>query len=166
MNVSIETDRLLFRAPINEDIIPIYEIQSDPIAMKYTIITTSINETEKRIQDYERERTELGFAPWTIILKEENRVIGWGGLNIDPYDPGWGVEVIYYFHPGYWGRGFGTELVKISIEKGFTDHKLKEIHAFAHPNNKASIKVLEKNGFTFQCYEVKLSRNHYVIVRE
>ena len=40
---------------------------------------------------------------------------------------------------------------------------MKEIHAFAHPENGASIKVLQKNGFLFQGFESKLNRNHYVL---
>lgn len=166
MNDVSESDRLLYRPLENKDIDPLFQIQSDPIAMKYTICTKTREETEKRLKAYEKGKEELGFAPWTIIIKSENKVIGWGGLNIDPFDPGWGVEVIYFFHPQYWGRGFGSELVKLSIEKGFSIHKLKEINAFAHPENKASIRVLEKSGFNFLRFESKLNRNHYLITRK
>jgi ribosomal-protein-alanine N-acetyltransferase len=163
MNNVIETDLLLFRPFIPEDIDPLYRIQSDPIAMKYTICTKSRDETENRVCAYAMEEKELGYAPWTIIFRPEKKVIGWGGLNIDPFDPGWGVEVIYFFHPNYWGTGFGSELVRISVNQGFYKHKLREIHAFAHKDNIASIRVLAKNRFQFMRYESKLNRNHYHI---
>ena len=117
------------------------------------------------MEAYSKEEAEIGFAPWTIISKADNEVIGWGGLNIDPFDPGWGIEVIYFFHPKYWGKGYGTEVVRISIDEGFSTHNIQEIHAFAHPDNTGSIRVLEKNGFIFTRYEVKLNRNHYIITK-
>jgi ribosomal-protein-alanine N-acetyltransferase len=166
MNNEIQTDLLLLRPFIPEDIDPLYKIQSDPIAMKYTICTKSRNETESRLNAYAKEVKELGFAPWTIILRSEKKVIGWGGLNTDPFDPGWGIEVVYFFHPNYWGKGFGTELVKISINQGFYKYKIREIHAFAHKDNIASIRALTKNKFKYLRFESKLNRNHYIITME
>jgi ribosomal-protein-alanine N-acetyltransferase len=165
VNPVVRTDRLLLRPPTDEDIAPLFHIQGDPAAMKYTICTRTREETGKRLREYEKGRRERGFAPWTVVHKAEGKVIGWGGLTVDPYDPGWGVEIIYYFHPGYWGRGLGTELVRVSVEKGFGACGLAEIHAFAHPENRASKRVLEKNGFAYQCFENKIHRNHYLIKR-
>jgi [ribosomal protein S5]-alanine N-acetyltransferase len=166
MNNVIQTKRLLLRSFISEDIEPIFKIQSDPIAMKYTICTKTIQETGKRLLAYAEEEKKLGFAPWTVLLRSENKIIGWGGLNTDPFNPGWGVEVVYFFHPSYWGKGFGTELVKISLNIGFNNNNLTEIHAFAHKENIGSIRVLEKNGFSFLRFEPKLNRNHYVIQKK
>jgi [ribosomal protein S5]-alanine N-acetyltransferase len=166
MNTTIQTDQLLLRTFLPEDVDPLYKIQSDSMAMKYTVCTRSREETENRLMAYAKEENTLGFAPWTILLRSEKRVIGWGGLNIDPFTPGWGVEVIYFFHPNYWGRGFGTELVKISVNQGFYKHKIREMHAFVHRENIASIRVLTKNKFNYLRYESKLNRNHYLLTLE
>jgi RimJ/RimL family protein N-acetyltransferase len=48
---------------------------------------------------------------------------------------------------------------------GFDKLELPEIAAFAKPKNKASIRVLEKNGFEFVRYETRLERNHYFVQR-
>jgi ribosomal-protein-alanine N-acetyltransferase len=161
----IETEQLLLRPFRDEDVAPLYRIQSDPIAMRYTICSSSQEETEKRLRAYADSEKELGFASWTILQRSDERIIGWGGLNVDPYDPGWGVEVAYFFDPAYWGKGYASELVKISLQQGFNQHGLKEIHAFAHPENGASIRVLEKNGFVFLRFEPTLQRNHYLITK-
>ncbi|MBN1429114.1 MAG: GNAT family N-acetyltransferase [Anaerolineae bacterium] len=161
----IETERLTLRALREEDIEPLYRIQSDPHAMCYTYCTPSREESERRLWAYAALEEQLGFAPWVVILRSEARIIGWGGLNIDPFDPGWGVEVAYFFHPAYWGQGFATELVRISIDCGFEQHGLEQIGAFAHPDNHASIRVLEKCGFRYERFEPNLKRNYYVIVR-
>ncbi len=105
----------------------------------------------------------LGFAPWTVILRAEGRVIGWGGLSIDPFVPGLGVEVSYYFDSRDWGRGYATELVTVSIHYGFDTVRLPAIQAFARPENVVSVRVLEKCGLTFLRYEPELERNHYEI---
>jgi RimJ/RimL family protein N-acetyltransferase len=162
----LETDRLTLRAFQEDDIEPLHQIQSDPAAMRYTFCASSRQESERRLRAYAALEAQIGFAPWTVVLRSESRIIGWGGLNTDPFDPGWGVEVAYFFQPAYWGQGLGTELVQVSLERGFVQHALSEIHAFAHQENRASIRVLEKCGFRYRCFEPKLNRYHYIAYRE
>ncbi len=162
---SIETERLTLRAFRAADLEPLYLIQRDPQAMRYTYCAASREESERRLRAYAGLAEQVGFAPWTVIFRAHARVVGWGGLNYDPFDPGWGVEVAYFFHPDYWGRGLATELVRVSLQTGFTQHALAEIHAFAHPENGASIRVLEKCGLRYRNFEPRLNRNHYVIER-
>jgi ribosomal-protein-alanine N-acetyltransferase len=160
---SVETSRLTLRAFRETDIEPLYRIQSNAQAMRYTYYASSLAAAAQRLHAYAAQQEQLGFAPWTVILRSEGCVIGWGGLNIDPFDPGWGIEVAYFFHPAYWGRGFATELVQASVDYGFLQHNLTEINAYAHPDNGASARVLEKCGFQFQCFEPKLDRNRFLI---
>ena len=100
------------------------------------------------------------------MLRSDDRVIGWGGLSIDPKAPEWGPEVSYFIHPAYQGRGFATELVHCSLQYGFNDLRLRRIGAFAKPENEASIRVLTKCGFKFLRYEPALRRNHYELRAE
>lgn len=162
----IETERLVLRGFSEDDIEPLHRIQSDPIAMKYTVCIPSIEGTEKRFKAYAALEKQTGFSPWTILLRNDPKIIGWGELGVDPFDPGWGVEVVYFFHPGQWGKGFGTELVGEALKQGFGKFDLTEINAFAHPQNAASIRVLEKNGFQFMAFRPTLNRNHYRLYRK
>jgi [ribosomal protein S5]-alanine N-acetyltransferase len=163
---TIETARLTLRSFQDTDVDPLYEIQRDPEAMRYTFRAPSRAEAERRLRAYADLLEELGYAPWTVVLRSESRVVGWGGLNVDPFDPGWGVEVAYFFHPSYWRQGFATELVRVSLRQGFTRHGLETIGAFAHRDNVASIRVLEKCGFRFAGFEPELNRNRYRIDRD
>jgi hypothetical protein len=54
--------------------------------------------------------------PWTIAAKEDSRIIGWGGLSNDPFDPSWVGEVGYSFHPSAWGKGYGSELASACMD--------------------------------------------------
>ena len=75
---------------------------------------------------------------------------GWwagGGVYIDPFDPQWGPELGYSFHPDAWGQGFATELAGACLEQADQVLGLPEVSAFAHPGNAASRRVLDKVGF-------------------
>jgi RimJ/RimL family protein N-acetyltransferase len=163
MGNTIETNRLLLRPFQEEDVDFLYEIQRDPKAMRYTFCARTRNDTKKRMQAYADQSEKIGFAPWTVLIKLKQQIIGWGGLNIDPFEPGWGTEIAYFFHPDFWNQGFATELVRTSLEYGFNHLRLDAIGAFTHQNNVPSIRVLEKCAFKFIGYEPKLDRNHYEI---
>lgn len=162
----IDTPRLTLRPLSAEDVSPLYDIQRDPAAMQFTYVAASLADCEHRLRTHEALRSRHGFAPWVVVLRSELRVIGWGGLNIDPFEPGWGVEVSYFLRPAYWGLGYATEVVRAAIDHGFGDLALPEVAAFAKPENAASIRVLEKCGFAFVGYEPSLERNHYAIRRD
>ena len=161
----IETARLVLRPLCDDDVGPLYEIQGDRDAMRFTYAAPSETKCASRLRAHERLRDEHGFAPWVVVLRADDRVVGWGGLGIDPFAPGWGVEVRYFLHPAHWGRGLATELVRASLRHGFETLSLPAIGAFARPDNAASIRVLEKCGFGLLGYEPALERNHYEVRR-
>lgn len=160
------TPRLLLRAPEPADIDPLFAIEGNPEAMRYTFCAPSSEATMAHIHSYAARFVEDGFAPWTAVLASEERVVGWGGLNKDPKEPWWGVEVAYYFDPAYWGRGLATELVRESLALAFDDLGLDHVGAFAKPENAASVRVLIKNGFELVRFVPELERDEYRISAE
>lgn len=158
-----ETPHLTLRPFREEDIAPLFTIMGDAKAMQYTYTAPSAAHCEQRLRAYAELDTTLGYAPWTVLLRGEDRVIGWGGLNIDPFEPGWGIEVAYCFHPAYWGRGYGTELVAASLAVGFEQLGMTTIGAFVHRENGGSARVLTKCGFQHMGFEPKLDRERYEI---
>jgi len=162
----LRTTRLVLREFRDSDVDPLYEIQGNRDHMKFTFWSESRAVCESWLRRYADARRANGFAPWTIVHKLEDRVIGWGGLNIDPTAPVWGTEVSYFIHPAYQGQGFATEVVQCSLRHGFKDIGLRQIEAFTMPENQPSARVLEKCGFKFLRYEPTLDRNHYQARRE
>jgi RimJ/RimL family protein N-acetyltransferase len=163
--MELETPRLTLRPLHRRDVGALYAIQGDREAMRFTWVAPSLGACAERLDAYEALRSTHGFAPWVAILREEDRVIGWGGLCVDPFAPGWGVEVVYFLHPTHWRRGFATEIVRASVDDGFGRLALDRIAAFARPENVASIRVLEKCGFSPVGWEPALERNHYEVRR-
>jgi ribosomal-protein-alanine N-acetyltransferase len=82
-----------------------------------------------------------------VRAKADHRIIGWGGLYRDPFEPGWGPEVGYFFHPDVWGRGHASELVAVCTTLADRELRLPELRGFAHPGNIGSRRVLERAGF-------------------
>lgn len=161
----VHTSRLVLREFRDSDVDPLYEIQGNRDHMRFTFWAESRAVCESWLRRYADAQRANGFAPWTIVHRLEGRVIGWGGLNIDPGAPEWGTEVSYFIHPDYQGRGFATEVVQCSLRHGFKDLALSQIGAFAMPQNHASAQVLQKCGFKFLRYEPVLERNHYELQR-
>jgi ribosomal-protein-alanine N-acetyltransferase len=54
----------------------------------------------------------------------------------------------YWIGERYWGKGIGTESVALVINFAFSVLGLAEVWAYVYSENKASIRVLEKNGMT------------------
>jgi RimJ/RimL family protein N-acetyltransferase len=162
---TVTTRQLLLRAPVPTDVDPLFEVQGDAHAMRFTHCARNRDATSQRLAAYAARFAADGFAPWTAILRAENRVIGWGGLNRDPEAPEWGPEVAYFMHPAYWGRGLATELVAASLALAFHALGLAEVGAFTKPENVASARVLRKTGFAFVRYVPELGRDQYVVAR-
>jgi [ribosomal protein S5]-alanine N-acetyltransferase len=144
----LQTAHLVLRPFVLDDVPALYEIQGNPAAMRFTYVAPSIEACRARLVAYEAMRQLNQFAPWTVLTRDAGRVIGWGGLGVDPSDPDWGPEVSYARHPSYWGRGFAKELVQQSLVHAFHDLGLSDVSAFAMPENAASVRVLEKCGLT------------------
>ena len=164
-SAELQTRRLVLRQFIPADAEPLFAFMSDASAMRHTYVAPSFEHCLARLQAYEALRGSLGFAPWVVRRREGGRVIGWGGLSVDPDEPGWGLETSYAFHPEVWGKGYATELVQISLAHAFGVLDAAEVHAFAKPENGASSRVLRKSGFKVLCFEPRLERDHYLATR-
>ena len=86
------------------------------------------------------------------VFKPDNQYIGRCGLypfrnETDAMVAGEAV-LAFYLAREYWGRGLATEAGQAFIDHGFKTLALRRIHAGMNVNNAASIRVIEKLGFT------------------
>jgi [ribosomal protein S5]-alanine N-acetyltransferase len=145
-----------------DDAAALFAIQRDPVAMRFTHVATSLESSAARFAAWESMRKRHGFAPWVVRDARNEKVIGWGGVGIDPDDPVWGAEVVYFFHPSLWAKGFATELTRTAMAAAFDEWRLARLAAFTHPDNSPSARVLQKCGFVCQGWEPRLQRDHYI----
>jgi ribosomal-protein-alanine N-acetyltransferase len=159
--MSLETERLTFRPPRLADAAPLFEFLGDSTAMQYTTVQDSLRDCRRYLAAHERQRRRVGCAPWVTVEKQTGRTIGFGGLYVDPFDPGWGVEVAYFFAPTAWGKGYATELARFCIAHAKQQARWQTLSAFAHPQNVASQAVLRKSGFREERLMPELQRLLY-----
>jgi [ribosomal protein S5]-alanine N-acetyltransferase len=145
----IETARLYLRQLTLDDLEDLHVIYSDSEVMKY--LSRGVRNREETavdllqiIADWEKH----GFGLWAVVNKENNQLIGDGGLRFlgDTSE----VEVGYVLAKAYWGKGLATEIAKASIKYGFEVLQLKKIVAVADTENIASRRVMEKVGMKYQ----------------
>jgi len=161
VSVENETARLVLRRPTLADVPALFEFLGDADAMRYTHVDASLRQCRRRIAAHERRRRGDGYAPWTIVTKADGRIIGWGGLYVDPFDPGWGVEIGYSFHPAAWGQGYASELTATCTDIADNVLGLPEVRAFPRPENVGSRRVLEKAGFEVVRFVPEMERFLY-----
>ena len=145
MKVTLETERLVLRPFVIEDVDAMYNNwASDSEVTKYVTwnVHESVETTEKIIslwiEQYEKPE-RINFA---IVLKGTNELIG--GIDVVGYLDG--IPVIgYVLSRKRWGCGFMTEACRKVIEFLFSlGHKTVRIDAFVE--NVASNKVIQKCG--------------------
>jgi ribosomal-protein-alanine N-acetyltransferase len=155
------TSRLSLCPTKASDVPVLFAFLGDAEAMLHTSQFATLRACRRHVAGHEWQRRRLGCAPWTVRSRADGTIIGWGGLFEDPFDPGWGVELGYWFAPSAWGRGYASELAAASIAEARDGLKLPELRAFAKPENVGSCRVLEKAGFTRERYVPELERHLY-----
>lgn len=73
-----------------------------------------------------------------------------GGCGFDGLTKGHRAEIGYWLAKPYWGQGIMTSVVGKACEHAFARWKLVRITAHIFHFNRASARVLEKNGFVFE----------------
>ena len=58
------------------------------------------------------------------------------------------------FAQPYWGKGLATEVASAWVRTAFDESGVSRLGAFVHPENAASIRVLEKVGFRAERHEM------------
>lgn len=161
MGIILQSPRLYFREFTEDDTLLLFELNSNPNVIKYVHeaepTPENINDTLQNniFQQYKL----YGHGRWAVHLKSNNEFIGWCGLKyIKEADE---IDLGYRFKEQYWGKGYGFEAVKATIDYGFSKLKLKRIVATALPQNIASWKIMEKCGMN--CIGDKVDKDNWLV---
>jgi RimJ/RimL family protein N-acetyltransferase len=153
MDIFLKTERLLFRRFSEEDVEQLFLLDNDPEVMritnggKPTVRRTLLNQTIVKLLEYFWSYDRYGF--WAVIRKLDCTFIGWfhfRPLTDNPDEMDLGYRLIR----SAWGNGYATEGSRALIKKGFEELGIKKVSARALPENRASIRVMEKAGMFFE----------------
>ena len=109
---------------------------------------------------------ERDYTFWAVELKDGGGLLGFVGLNDTDFEASFtpAVEIAWRLASQYWGFGYATEAAKAVFDYGYKELNLKEIVSFTVPENKRSIRVMEKIGLSRDpqgdFYHSKLPREH------
>ena len=149
MRTTVETTRTVLRPFTLDDAVESFAWFSDPEVMRYIPHghDETVEQTTARIERYLEHELRYGFSKWVIADRETGRLIGDSGFYHLP--DGKGIELGYRLARRHWGLGLASEVARgwIEVASEFFDDPM--IYAFAHPENKASLKVIEKVGFQY-----------------
>ncbi|MGZ5008363.1 MAG: GNAT family N-acetyltransferase [Methylobacter sp.] len=145
----LQTARTVMRPFSEADAIEAFAWFGDPLVMKFTPHgpDTTFESTVERIKHYIDHQSKYGYAKWIILERNSMKPIGDAGPMYFPEYRSF--ELGYRLLPDYWNRGLATEVALTWALMRFRIPGLINLKAFAHPENIASIRVLEKVGFKF-----------------
>ena len=97
----------------------------------------------------EKEGTDPFFTSWYWVLDTQNSriLVGSGGIGSALDDRG-AVMIGYAVHVEHQNCGYATEAVAGIVKTAFGDPRITRVRATTYPELGASIRVLEKNGFS------------------
>jgi RimJ/RimL family protein N-acetyltransferase len=151
MNI-LETQRLLLRHPVMEDLDDLFVLYSDPDVVKYIPdAPRNYEETRKELEWFVNGHPkfpELGL--WATVYKETGQFIGRCGLLPWTIDGQPEVEVAFALSKAYWGKGLATEAARAIAQYGFEHLHFSRLICLIDHENKGSIRVATRIGMTFE----------------
>ena len=138
------TRRIELRHVTESDLPIFFEQQLDPAA-NHMAAFTSRDPVDK----------EAFEAHWTHLLDEDTVVVrailldGHVAGHVAKFERSGRPEVTYWLGKEYWGKGIATE----ALSKFLREFRVRPLYAGAAADNTASIRVLQKCGFTVTGYE-------------
>ena len=144
----LETERLIFRKPIQQDFTRFWEMLNDPIAKKYTGGVTRLS-YQQRLALFEQECLEdfsTQGAEFAVIEKQSGNYLGYCGFRYS--EPLCACEFLFGYCRDCWGKGYASESAQAVLDFLFKAYPHNAYIATVDPQNTASKRVLEKACFT------------------
>jgi RimJ/RimL family protein N-acetyltransferase len=165
----LETERLLMRPFIEEDLIPLTHLQSEesfwwfPLRRGMTE-EESANFLARVISGYESASEPSLHA---VVEQSTGALAGWGGLSVPHFLPEVlpAIEVGWRLGSAFRGRGYATELGSAALAWGFSTLGYDEILSIFEPANVPSGKVMDHLGFDDGRHMTDPTRDIALLVR-
>ncbi len=143
---TILLDNVCMRAFIPEDAEPLYEILGNVDVIRYMPWkeTPPLERVQRLVDQQIQHWQDHACGWWALESVPGARLMGWCGLQYLPETNE--TEVGYLLGKEFWGKGIATSTSVVSLAYGFKTLRLPRIVALVHPENHASIHVIDKLG--------------------
>jgi RimJ/RimL family protein N-acetyltransferase len=165
--VILETERLVLRSMVVEDLGGLLEIFGDPVVMA-AFDEEPLNREQVRgwLERNLAHQREHGYGLFAVCLKGDDRLIGNCGLELMEVSGDHVAELGYDFRSDCWNRGYATEAACAVRDYAFSTLGLPLLISLIRAGNPASVRVAEKTGLekieeierhgrTYLRYEIK-----------
>jgi RimJ/RimL family protein N-acetyltransferase len=151
MDAVIETPRLILRHFVGADLDALAELMADADFMRFSSGVFTREQTATFLFDRVIAPARAGSpSQFALVLREENRLIGYCGFFRQVVDQLNEIEIGYRVHRDYWNRGLATEGAQAVRNYAFDILKLERVISLIHPENHASRRVAEKSGMKLE----------------
>ncbi|MDE5781916.1 MAG: GNAT family N-acetyltransferase [Lachnospiraceae bacterium] len=144
----LETERLYMREMNQSDFNSLCKILQDEDTMYAYEGAFSDKEVQEWLDRQISRYQKLNFGLWSVILKENDEMIGQCGLTMQPWKETEVLEIGYLFNRAYWHKGYATEAAKACKKYAFEILKADEVCSIIRDTNIASQNVAIRNGMT------------------
>jgi RimJ/RimL family protein N-acetyltransferase len=142
----LDTPRLHLRRPQRGDALALFaRFAADAEVTRYLSWPRhrTVADTREFLDASEREWEAHGTGPY-LVFSREGLLAGATGLHLEtPYRASTG----YALARDAWGRGYATEATRAMISLAWSLPRMWRLYALCHPENAASLRVLQKAGF-------------------
>ncbi len=146
-----ETPRLRLRLPSPQDTGFVLELLTDP-AFRANVGDRGVHDLDSAARYIEQgpgaSYVQHGFCMNVVEHKETGRALGLCGLLRRDSHPD--VEIGFAMLPAGRGQGYASEAAAAAMRLGLEHFGLKRIVAITAPDNRDSIRILERLGFRFE----------------
>lgn len=150
--IILETERLLLRHLMMDDLDKLFVLYSDPEMRRYYPEgVLNLEETKEELEWFlngHPRHPELGL--WATIHKETGKFIGRCGLLPWTIEDKLEVEVAYMIDKAFWKKGLATEAAQGIVRYAFDQLNLTRLICLMDPENVASQRVAQKMGMSFE----------------
>lgn len=127
-----------------------FEYYADPIVNQHILAYSPRTLEEAKLEiDYCRNlfyRHEGMY--WSIVEKSTEKMIGAIGVYFNNVHHR--AEICYDLNKNYWNKGITTLALRVAIDFLFKSGEIFRIEAITMQDNKASLALLKKLGFTYE----------------
>ncbi len=142
--VLIETERLLLRALVMDDLDEFATLHRDPEVVRF-VRALDRGQAEERLRANEQEWAERGHGMLAVLDRSSGRLLGRVGLKYWPQFKE--TEAGWLLGRDAWGHGYATEAARACLESGFAMLPVPYITAMIQPANTRSTQVAQRLGF-------------------
>lgn len=149
---NIDTDRLILRPFVYEDAEVMFRNWASDKEVQHGYgepVYNTLGEVQELLAKVIDKYSDKYFYRWVITLRDTGECIGMAAYFLVDKNNNFG-EIEYCIGSAFQGKGYATEACKAVIRYGFEKIGFNRVQICCRPANKASNKVIDKCGFTYE----------------